>query len=279
MTTLIDLEPAGSAPEPGGDDTARRVPKSLSGADRVFRWGTTGVGAVVFLVTGAIGAFLGWQLVPTLRHYGLSFFTVTVWNPQFNTLGIAEVVLGTVEVAIIAIIFAFPLGLLTALYISEYAPSWLRGFLTSLVDLMAAIPSILYAMFGVFYINQHGLYLARWLNEYLGWIPVFHVSGGLAHAPVFALVRYQASPFLAGIVVSFMVIPVACAVMIGVFRQAPLSEREGAYALGATRWGMIRSVVLPFGRGGIIGGTMLALGRALGETIAVSLILSLAFDV
>src|SRR5215472_18961915 len=157
-------------------------------------------------------------------------------------------------------------------------PSWLRGFLTSLVDLMAAIPSILYAMFGVFYINQHGLYLARWLNEYLGWIPVFHVSGGLVHAPVFALVRYQASPFLAGIVVSFMVIPVACAVMIGVFRQAPLSEREGAYALGATRWGMIRSVVLPFGRGGIIGVTMLALGRALGETIAVSLIIAPAFD-
>jgi len=279
MTTLIDLEPAGSAPEPGGDDTARRVPKSLSGADRVFRWGTTGVGAVVFLVTGAIGLFLGYQLFPTLRHYGLHFFTVTVWNPQFNQLGIAEVVLGTIEVAIIAIIFAFPLAVLTALYISEYAPSWLRGLLTSLVDLMAAIPSILYAMFGVFYINDHALYVARWLNEYLGWIPVFHVSGGLAHAPVFSLVSYQGSPFIAGIVVSFMVIPVACAVMIGVFGQAPLSEREGAYALGATRWGMIRAVVLPFGRGGIIGGTMLALGRALGETIAVSLILNLNFDV
>jgi phosphate transport system permease protein len=278
MTTIIDLRRAGSSPEPE-EDSPRPIRKSLSLADRIFRSGTTGIGAVVLLITGAVGVFLGYQLVPTLHTYGLKFFTQTQWNPETNVLGIAEVLLGTVEVAVIAIIFAFPLSLLTALYISEYAPPRLRGFLTSMVDLMAAIPSILYAMWGVFLINDHALYVARWLNEYFGWIPVFHVSGGQPRAAVFVLSLYTSSPFIAGMVVSMMVIPLASAVMLGVFGQAPLSEREGAYALGSTRWGMIRSVVLPFGRGGIVGGTMLALGRALGETVAVTLILSLSFDV
>jgi len=279
MTTLIDLQPPGSSPEPGDDKTPRKIPRSLSRADRIFRWSTTSIGAVVLVITGAIAAFLGYQLIPTLHHYGLHFFTENLWQPQSNVLGIEQVLIGTVEVAIIAIIFAFPLALLTALYISEYAPSWLRGFLTPMVDLMAAIPSILYAMWGVFLINPHALYVARWLNEYFGWIPVFHVSGGQPRAAVFVLSLYQSSPFIAGMVVSMMIIPIACAVMLGVFGQAPLSEREGAYALGSTRWGMIRAVVLPFGRGGIVGGTMLGLGRALGETIAVTLILSLNTDV
>jgi phosphate transport system permease protein len=277
MTTLIDLRPAGSAPEP--EDAPRPIRKSLSVADRIFRWGTTGIGAIVLVLIGAVGVFLGYQLFPTLRNYGLRFFTENLWNPQQNILGIGSVLIGTVEVAIIAIVISFPLALLTALYISEYAPPWLRGFLVSMVDLMAAIPSIIYAMWGLFLINPHALYLARWINEYLGWIPLFHVQGGDPRAPVFNLEAYGSSPFIAGMVVSMMVIPLACAVMIGVFRQAPVSEREGAYALGSTRWGMVRTVVLPFGRGGIVGGTMLALGRALGETVAVLLILSLNTDI
>ena len=277
MTTLIDLRPAGSAPEP--DDQPRAVPKSLSIPDRIFRWGSTGIGAVVLALTGAIGLFLGYQMIPTLHHYGLHFFTENQWNPELNVLGISEVLLGTVEVALVALFFAFPLALLTALYISEYSPSWLRGFLVSMIDLMAAIPSILYGVWGVFLINPHALYVARWINEYFGWIPLFHVVDGNPRSPAFNESVYTSSPFIAGMVVSMMVIPLACAVMIGVFSQAPLSEREGAYALGSTRWGMIRTVVLPFGRGGIVGGTMLALGRALGETIAVLLILSESFDI
>jgi phosphate transport system permease protein len=271
MTTLIDMRPQGSAPEP--DDTPRQVYRSLSGPDLIFRWGSTGVGALVLVLVGLVGLFLGLQLMPTLHHYGLRFFTENQWVPSRNILGISQVLIGTVEVAIIALVFAFPLSLATALFISEYSPDWLRAPLISLVDLMAAIPSILYAMWGVFLIMPHALYLSHWLNEYLGWIPFFHVVDGLPRAPVFNTSRYTGSPFIAGMVVSMMVLPLASAVMIGVFRQAPISEREGAYALGSTRWGMIRSVVLPFGRGGIVGGTMLALGRALGETVAVFLIL------
>ncbi len=277
MTTLIDVQSAGSAPEPG--DSPRPIRRSLSRADRVFRWSTTLIGAVVLAITGAIGVFLGYQLIPTLRDYGLRFFTENEWSPNSRLLGISSALIGTAEVAIIALVFTFPLALLTALYVSEYAPSWLRGFLVSMVDLMAAIPSILYGVWGYFLIMPHALYLSRWISEYFGWIPVFHVPGGDPTAPAFNLLAYNQSPFIAGMIVSMMAIPLGCAVMIGVFRLAPLSEREGAYALGSTRWGMIRTVVLPFGRGGIIGGTMLALGRALGETIAVLLILTENFDI
>jgi phosphate transport system permease protein len=277
MTTVTDLQPAGSAPEP--DEAPRPIRKSLSASDRVFRWGTTGIGAMVLVIIGAVGSFLGYQLVPTLRDYGWHFFTENQWNPELNILGISAVLIGTVEVALIAIVISFPLALLTALYISEYAPPWLRGFLVSMIDLMAAIPSIVYAMWGLFLIEPHALYLGRWINEYFGWLPLFHVQGGDVRGAVFNLEAFDSSPFIAGMVVSMMVIPLACAVMLGVFRQAPISEREGAFALGSTRWGMIRTVVLPFGRGGIVGGTMLALGRALGETVAVLLILSLNTDI
>jgi phosphate transport system permease protein len=277
VTTLIDLQPSGSAPQPG-DDAPRTISKKSSAADAIFRWASTGIGAVVLVITGAIGLFLGYQLIPTLREYGLRWFTQNQWVPQRNILGIAEVLLGTVEVAIIALVISFPLALLTALYISEYSPSWLRGSLTAAVDLMAAIPSIIYGVWGVFLIEPRAIYVSRWLNEYLGWLPMFHVQNGEPNAPAFAQFQYHGSPFIAGVVVSMMVIPMGCAVMRGVFAQTPLGEREAAYALGSTRWGMIRAVVIPFGRGGIVGGTMLALGRALGETVAVFLILDFNTD-
>jgi phosphate transport system permease protein len=172
---------------------------------------------------------------------------------------------------------AVPLGLCTALYISEYAPSWLRGALISLIDLMAAIPSIIYGLWGFFLLEPYAANVSRWLSEYFGWIPLFSVPTD-SHAAVVTMAdTYYGSVFIAGLIVSMMVTPIACSIMRGVFSLAPIGEREAALALGSTRWGMIRSVVLPFGQGGIIGGTMLGLGRALGETIAVLLIISPSF--
>jgi phosphate transport system permease protein len=278
VTTLIDLQPPAPSPQPD-DDNPRQIRKSLGLSDRVFRSGDRAIAAVVLVITSAIGIFLGYQLVPTLREYGWRFFTENEIVPSQNLLGIAAGLAGTIEVAIIALAISFPLALLTALFISEIAPPWLRGVLSSAVDLMAAIPSIVYGLWGLLLIAPHALYFSRWLNEYLGWIPIFHVDGGDPHAPAFDLASYTQSPFIAGLVVSMMVLPIGCAVMTGVFRQAPVGEREAAYALGSTRWAMIRAVVIPFGRGGIIGGTMLALGRALGETIAVLLILTENFDI
>jgi phosphate transport system permease protein len=277
VTTTLE-EPAAPAFEPD-EDVPRDLVTTRDAPDIAFRSVATAIGTVVLLVTGAIGVFLGYQMIPTLHQYGLHFFTENQWVPERNILGIEEVLLGTVEVALIALIISFPLALITALYISEYAPVWAKGWLVALVDLMAAIPSIIYGLWGLLLIAPHALFVARFLNVYLGWIPIFAVHGGNASAPTFAETRFGSSAFIAGMVVSMMVIPMGCSVMRGVFAQAPMGEREAALALGSTRWGVVRAVVLPFGRGGIVGGTMLSLGRALGETVAVYLIVSPDFDV
>jgi phosphate transport system permease protein len=136
-----------------------------------------------------------------------------------------------------------------------------------------------YGLWGKYLLQGNVVGLARWLSTWFGWIPIFHVDGADPRNPLATASVFTASTFIAGIVVALMVVPIQCSVMREAFSQTPLGEREGAYALGATRWGMIRAVVLPFGRGGIIGGTMLGLGRALGETIAVYLIISPVFSI
>lgn len=272
-TTLPAVDP--NAPE----DVPRTLGKGMSGSDQTFRNLVRGSGWLVMVLTGAIGVFLGLKLIPTIHRYGFAFFTEKDWNPERNVVGIAAAVGGTVQVALVALIVAFPLALLTALYISEYAPRALKSWLVSGIDLMAAIPSIVYGIWGELFLLPHLVFVGRWLAEWLGWIPIFKVPDADPRAAQIQGYRFEQSIFDAGLVVAMMVIPLACAIMRNVFAQAPLGEREGAYALGATRWGMIRSVVLPFGRGGIIGGTMLGLGRALGETVAVLLILQLVFDV
>jgi len=285
VTTL----PATTLPEgrPDLDVQPRRISRKPAGVDAVFEHVSRAVGASMLVIIGGVGVFLAWQAVPTLRHYGLDFFTETDWSPETDTIGIAAVLVGTLQVALVAMFFAFPLALATALYISEYAPAKLKATLVSLVDLMAAVPSIVYGLWGFLLVMPHAAELAVWLQKHFGWIPNFSVNSvdelgnpilADPNAAVWDSSRYISSAFCAGIAVAMMVLPMAAAVMRQVFSQAPLGEREAALALGATKWGMIRAVVLPFGRGGIIGGTMLGLGRALGETIAVLLILSPAFE-
>jgi len=257
----------------------RRISRASTGADAVFAWSARTVGASVLVITGGVGLFLGYQAYPTLKHYGFSFFTETQWQPDQDVIGIAAVLSGTVSVALVAMFFAFPLALATALYISEYAPERIKSTLVALIDLMAAVPSIVYGLWGFFLIMPHAAELALWLQKHFGWIPVFDVKDTNPDAAIWDASRYVSSAFCAGIAVSMMVMPMACAVMRQVFSQTPPGEKEAALALGATKWGMVTSVVLPFGRGGIIGGTMLGLGRALGETIAVVLIVSPAFDI
>jgi phosphate transport system permease protein len=254
----------------------RKIARKSSGADAVFEHTFRVIGASVLVITGGVGLFLAWQAYPTLQHYGWSFFTTQQWSPESDVLGIAAVLVGTIQVAAVAMFFAFPLALMTALFISEYAPAKMRPFLVSMVDLMAAVPSIIWGLWGFFLVMPHAAELAHWLQQHFGWLPIFSVDAD-PNAAVWDASRYVASAFCAGIAVAGMVLPMACAVMRQVFSQAPVGEREAALALGATRWGVVTSVVLPFGRGGIIGGAMLGLGRALGETIAVLLIVSPAF--
>lgn len=268
-------EPAGPPPE---EDRPRSLASARSVPDRIFQGVALGVGALVMLVFGSIGFFLALQSIPTIRHYGWSFFTESDWQPEHDAVGMSAVLLGTLLVGMIAMLTAFPLALACALFISEYTPAKLRKSLVAMVDLMAAVPSIIYGLWGVFLFGPQLIPIAHWLHQNLGFIPFFKVDTD-PDAPAWAQSQYTQSAFSAGLVVAMMVIPIACAVMQDVFAQAPVGEREAALALGATRWGMIRTVVLPFGRGGIIGGTMLGLGRALGETVAVLLMISVAFDI
>jgi phosphate transport system permease protein len=277
--SVIDERPTAPAPDPDREaDRPRRLRVGLPVGDRLFRGSARAIGLVVLLITGGIGLFLAKESVPAFREFGWGFFTTAGWNPESGVVGIAAVLVGTGLVAGVAMVLAFPLALGTALYISEYAPARARRLLIAMVDLMASVPSVIYGLWGAYLLQPEMVYLSRWLHAKLGWIPIFAVDTD-PNAAVFAQSRYTASAAIAGVVVAMMVLPYACMVMREVFDQAPQGEREAAYALGSTRWGMIRAVVLPFGRGGIIGGTMLALGRALGETIAVVLIIAPLFEI
>nr|BFE56259.1 phosphate ABC transporter permease subunit PstC [Dactylosporangium thailandense] len=257
----------------------RAVRASSALADRLFRGGSRLTGLLVFGVMAAIGLFLALRAAEALRAAGLGFLTTAKWQPDVRQFGIAAVLTGTVLIALVAVCVSVPLAIGTALFISEVAPRWLKPWLVSLVDLMAALPSVVYGLWGLLFFNGAVVGVARWLATWFGWIPILHVDGADPTDPLGSASVYTASAFVAGLTVSLMVAPIQCSVMREAFSQAPAGEREGAYALGATRWGMISSVVLPFGRGGIIGGTMLGLGRALGETIAVYMVISQVFDV
>lgn len=236
-------------------------------------------GLVVLLIMAAVGLFLGSQALQALTATGLSFLTTAAWEPDRGRFGIAAVLTGTISIALVAVTLSFPLASCTALFITEVASRRVKQTLIAMVDLMAAVPSVVYGLWGLFFLQGEVLGLARWISTWFGWIPFFKVNGADPTNPLANESVYTSSTFIAGIVVALMVMPIQCSVMREVFSQAPPGEREGAFALGATRWGMVRAVVLPFGRGGMIGGTMLGLGRALGETIAVLLIISPSFTI
>ncbi|NMI60535.1 phosphate ABC transporter permease subunit PstC [Streptomyces sp. RLB3-17] len=260
-----------------GDDPPRRLHPDRGLPDRVFRGVLRGGGGLVLAIMLLVGGFLTYRAWQALSVAKWDFVTTEAWEPEGGHFGIAAVLVGTVLIAMVAIVFAVPLALGTALYISEYAPPRIRQTLISVVDLMAAVPSVVYGLWGLFFFQGHVVTVSRWISTYFGWIPLFKVDGADPRDPLATATVYTSSTFIAGMVVSLMVAPIICSVVREVFSQAPVGEREGAYALGANRWGMIRSVVLPFGKGGMIGGTMLGLGRALGETIAVYLIISPVF--
>jgi phosphate transport system permease protein len=280
VTTLI--QDADSSPSGESEDVPRPIQAGVPVSDRVFRGIARGGGLLMLVIMLGIAGFLAYQSAPALRQIGWSFFTEQSWGTRPGKFGVLGVASGTLLVAAVAIVVSFPLALLTALYVAEYAPRRLKRTLIAAIDLMAAVPSVVYGLWGFTVLQGNAPYLARWLHTYLGFIPVFSVHTNPPtdpNAAVWDQAMYTKSIFIAGLVVSLMVIPMACAVMREVFSQTPQGEREAALALGGTRWGMIRSVVLPFGRGGIVGGTMLGLGRALGETIAVTYILSPKFHV
>ena len=263
--------------ETGSDvDGPRGLKSTPSLSDTVFKSTAFIAGLITVVIMLAVGVFLSLRAGDAISVAGLSFFTEQQWSPETQTFGIAAVLFGTITIAVIAMACSLPLSFGTALLISEVARGGLQRTLITLVDLMAAVPSVVFGLWGVFFLQSSIIPVAQWISTYFGWIPVFAVTGENGEVLTDAS-AFTSSAFIAGLVVGLMVVPTQTSVMREAFSQAPAGEREAALALGSTRWVMIRHVVLPFGRGGIIGGSMLSLGRALGETIAVYMIISPIF--
>jgi phosphate transport system permease protein len=254
-------------PTPVKGPTRRVVTEVPSAVDRRFNAITLGSGIAVLVLLLLVGAFLLIQSSDALSQSGpLRFLTRTEWRTDVSppAIGVMGLLTGTVLVALVAVIIAVPLSVLSALAITEYSTARRRRWLIGVVDLLAAVPSLLFGLWGFLYLSERMIPISTWLTQNLGFIPVFSTEKNAS---------LTGSIFIAGVVVALMVLPIITSVTREVFSQTPPGEKEAALALGGTRWGMIRAVVLPYGRGGIIGGSMLGLGRALGETIAVALLL------
>lgn len=231
---------------------------------------TTGSGVLLLVVMAAIVAFLVVEAVPAVLANTGNLFTETGWAPDAATprFGVVALAWGTVASSLVALVLAVPVAVGVALFVTVYAPRGVASVLGYLVDLLAAVPSVVYGLWGAYWLVPRMLPVHQWLNEKLGWVPLF--SGTVSGAR---------TVLTASVVLAIMVLPIVAAVCREVFAQAPQAHREAALALGATRWEMIRLAVLPYGRRGVIGASMLGLGRALGETIAVAMVLSVAFTV
>lgn len=247
-------------------------------SDQVFRTIVFIGGLSSLVILAAIALFLGVRGYEIIVKEGLSFITGYEWYSSINAdgssgdqpsvYGIGAMLIGTIITALIAVVIGVPISVATALFLNFYAPNAIRGFLVAVIDLMAAFPSILFGLWAFNVLMPSGEYWAKLLHKYLGFIPLFDVA-----APAFSR-----SPFIAGLVLAIMIIPIVTSVAREVFSQTPLDRIQAAYALGATKWAMIRAVVLPFGYGGVVGGAMLGLGRAMGETVAVFTVLNIIFQ-
>jgi phosphate transport system permease protein len=279
LTTALPATTVRPAPAPEArEPEPRRLTSKKDRGDQAFRQLSYLSGTSVLAIMALVGVFLSIEAYDALKVQGFDFLTTAEWQPDVGNFGISSVILGTALIALVAVVVALPISMGTALFITDIAPARFRSTLVALVDLMAAVPSIIYGLWGLKFFQGGVVGLSRWMSTWFGWIPVFSVEGADPNDPLAAATVYTASTFVAGLVVAMMVMPIQCSVMREVFSQVPIGEREGAFALGGTRWGVIRIVSMPFARGGIIGGTMLGLGRALGETIAVLLIISPRFD-
>lgn len=253
----------------------REIKAYYTKVDRIFRGFVSSAALFSLVVLVLIAAFLLYRGFEIFSDFGFKFITTSVWNigdpedPSTAVLGIGAMLVGSVLTAFIAIVVAVPFAVATSLFIEFYAPKSLRTLLTAVLDLVAAIPSVIYGIWGYVVLLPLVENWSATLYKYLSWIPIFDVQ-----TPIFGR-----SPLLAGLLLAIMILPIVTSVAREVYSQAPRDLVDASYALGGTKWGGIRTVVLPFGKSGLVGGAMLGLGRAMGETVAVYLTLNLVFDV
>ncbi|TKA08430.1 phosphate ABC transporter permease subunit PstC [Actinacidiphila oryziradicis] len=255
-----------NSPAPPPSAPAVRSGKVTRPGDAVFSNLSRGSGILLLVVMAAIAVFLTVRAADAIAKDHGNFLTTFEWNASATppVFGIAVLAYGTVVSSIIALLIAVPIAIGIALFISHYAPRRLALPISFVIDLLAAVPSIIYGLWGALFLVPHLVGLNEWLNNYFAWTVIFKSDNPAAARSLFTV----------GILLAIMILPIITNVSREVFNQVPKMHEEAALALGATRWETIRLSVLPFARSGIISASMLGLGRALGETMAVATVLS-----
>ncbi|MDB6145224.1 MAG: Phosphate transporter permease [Pseudomonas sp.] len=231
-----------------------------------FRRSMQGAAMLVLLLLAAIAGSTLWGGSLAFKTFGLDFLTSTEWDAVNNHFGAVVPIYGTLVTSFLALLIAVPVAFGIAIFLTEVAPPWLRMPIASAVELLAGIPSIIYGMWGLFVFGPFmAEYLSPFINDYLGALPVI---GKLFQGPPLGI-----GMLTAGIVLAIMILPFITSVMHEVFRSVPVALKESAYALGGTTWEVVWDIVLPYTRSAVMGGVFLGLGRALGETMAVTFVL------
>ncbi|SQD99596.1 MULTISPECIES: phosphate ABC transporter permease subunit PstC [unclassified Parafrankia] len=278
-TTSTDITAAGATPPgttppelvpPGITPPADAKPK-VGLADVAFKNLTRTAGVSLLVLIALIAIFLVLRATDALSANTGNFLTTEEWraNADPPVFGVAALLFGTLVSAVGALVIAVPVAVGIALFITIYAPRRLASGLGFIVDLLAAVPSVIYGLWGLIVLAPHFNGTQSWLADYFGWIPLFNIDDSTVGR----------SMFLASVVLAIMILPIVAAISREVFSQVPITHREAALALGATRWEMIRTAVIPYGKPGVISASMLGLGRAMGETIAVALVLPASFNI
>jgi phosphate transport system permease protein len=258
--------PVPSEPRHGRRGPAEKLTGGSRRGDGIFAGSARGSALFLLVLMGAIVGFLVTQAVHAISADSVNFLTAFEWNPDDtpSVWGVALVAWGTLITSLFALVIGAPIAVGAALFISHYAPRRLAQALGYVVDLLAAVPSVVYGLWGIIFLVPHMGGVSQLISNVLGWIPIFHYDGAPAPRSVFS----------AGVVLAIMILPIVAAISREVFLQTPQENIEAAYALGATKWEMVRMAVLPHGRSGVVSAIVLGFGRALGETIAVAMVLS-----
>ena len=244
-------------------NSSLKRPGLLSGrlGDRLFKWGTLLFAACVLAIIALLAYLLFADSLPALRRFGWGFLSGRTWDPVHEVYGALPFIYGTLVSSALALLVAVPVSLGAAIFLAELCPAALRSPLSFMVELLAAVPSVVYGIWGVFVLVPFLRPIQAWLGEHFG------------HIPLFSGPPYGIGMMAAGLVLAIMILPIVTAVSRDVLRAVPVSQREAAYALGATRWEAIRGPVFRYARAGILGAVILGLGRAIGETMAVTMVI------
>jgi phosphate transport system permease protein len=264
--SVVDAVLTGDAAEIGAATTRAKMLDRLRFRDAIFHQLTRAAAATVLILLGAVIISLIIGSLPALREFGFSFLVDERWNPVTDKFGALAAIYGTIVTSFLAMLIAVPVGLLISVFLTEICPPWLRRPIGIAIELLAGIPSIIYGIWGLFVFAP---FVQQWVQPFLislfGPVPLL--------SSVFAGPPYGIGIFTASLILAIMVLPFITSISRDVFESVPPVLKEAAYGVGCTTWEVVRCVVLPYTRVGVIGGVMLGLGRALGETMAVTFVI------